>query len=254
MTCIEDTRNDGNWNAAGDGIIRLWIVFLTMDTTSSQSRTTIAISIPITRPEIFSHSATATILSVLVENPGRGYGIRELGRAVDTTHKSVSDAVDDLEAIDVVTTTQRGPKRVVEINTDRLSKPSDPILSIPQPKFQDPIREFRTGLTETVDGLLGVIIFGSVARGEADRQSDIDCFALVEENQATAQQSAHELVDDLHDRRFDGDRYTFQVLVESLETATQYGGRLQDIIVEGVTIYDSPEFQDLKHEMVTDGR
>lgn len=225
-----------------------------MDSFNSHIGTTIAISIPVTRPEIFSHSVTADVLSLLADNPDTGYGIRELSRAVETTHKSVSDAVDDLEAIDLVTTTHRGPKRIVQINIDRLSKPSDPILSIPQAEFQSPVRDLLTDLTRTVDGLLGVVIFGSVARGEADRQSDIDCFVLVEENQATAQQTAHELVDDLHDRRYDGDRYTFQVLVESVETATQYGDRLQEIFIEGITIHDSPEFQDLKHEVLLNGQ
>jgi predicted nucleotidyltransferase len=225
-----------------------------MDSSSNQFGTTIAISIPVTRPEIFGHSATADILSVLADNPDTGYGMRELSRAVETTHKTVSDAVDDLAAIDLVKTTHQGPKRIVQINTNRLRKPSDPILSIPQAEFQSPIRELLTGLIETVDGLLGVIIFGSVARGDADRQSDIDCFVLVKENQATAQKTAHELVDELHERQFDGDRYTFQVLVESVETATQYGGRLQDIIVEGITIHDSPEFEDLKQEVLINGR
>lgn len=225
-----------------------------MDNLNFQYGTTIALSIPVTRSEIFGHSATADILSVLADNPDTGYGIRELGRAVDTTHKSVSDAVDDLEANDLVTTTHHGPKRIVEINTERLGKPSDPVLSIPQAEFHGPIRALLTGLTDRVDGLHGVVIFGSVARGDTDRQSDIDCFVLVEEHQATAQKCAHELVDELQDRRFDGDRYTFQVLVESVETAAQYGDGLCEIFVDGITIYDSLEFKELRHGVVTDGR
>jgi len=40
--------------------------------------------------------------------------------------------------------------------------------------------------TDEVDDFLGIVIFGSVARGEADRQSDIDCFVVVDGNRTTA--------------------------------------------------------------------
>lgn len=225
-----------------------------MGSSSPHSGTTIELSIPVRRPEIFSHRTAAAVLSVLADSPESAYGIRELGRAIDTSHKNVSPAVDDLEAVDLVTTSYEGPKRVVRINTDRLEKPTDPVFTIPQPEFHEPVRDLVDELTEAIDNIRGVVIFGSVARGEADRQSDIDCFVLVEGTQATAQKIAHETVDDLHDRRYDGDRYSFHVLVESVETAGQYGDRLREILAEGITLRDSPQFRELRDEVITNGR
>ncbi|WP_049928150.1 nucleotidyltransferase domain-containing protein [Halopiger goleimassiliensis] len=225
-----------------------------MDTLSNHFGTTIAMPVPVTHPEIFRHEATAAVLSVLADRPDSEYGIRELARIIDTTHKTVSSAVDDLEAVDLVTSTYEGPKRLVRINTDRLDKPDDPVLSIPQSEFHEPVRDLVTELTETIDEVLGVVVFGSVARGEADRQSDIDCFVLVESTQATAQKAAHEVVDELNERTYDGDRYGFHVLVESVDTAGQYGSRLREIFTEGITVRRSPELQQLQDEVLTDGR
>ncbi|RQH03486.1 nucleotidyltransferase domain-containing protein [Natrarchaeobius oligotrophus] len=225
-----------------------------MDSKNSHSGATVSISVPVRRPEAFNRKATADVLAVLADSPWAAYGIRELGRIIDTSHKNVSAAVEDLEGLDLVETAYEGPKRVVSVNTDRLNKPEDPVLSIPQPDFHVPVRELMAELTAAIDDICGIVIFGSVARGVADRKSDIDCFVLVEGNQATAQKIAHETVDDLRDQRYDGDRYSFQVLVESVDTAYQYGDRLHEIFAEGITLQDSPKLREIKDEVLTDGQ
>jgi predicted nucleotidyltransferase len=224
-----------------------------MDNNNSQNGMTLELSIPVTHPELFSHRATADILTVLADNPYTGFGIRELSRATEYTHRSVSQAVTDLEAVDFVTTEQEGPKKLVQINRARLDKPDDHVLTIPQAEFHRPVRDLVTELQNHLSGIRGIILFGSVARGEADRQSDIDCFVLVSENQATGQQTAHEVADELHDRRYNDARYTFQILVESVETATQYGQRLQTIFAEGITLVETDTLRQLKQEVLTDG-
>jgi predicted nucleotidyltransferase len=218
-----------------------------------QNGTTITLSVPVSHPELFSHRATADLLTVLTDNPSTGFGIRELSRATDYTHRSVSQAVTDLEAVDLVETSHDGPKKLVRINNARLDKPADPVLTIPQPEFHEPVRNLVEKLETQLDGVLGVVLFGSVARGTADRQSDIDCFVLVREDQALGQQSAHDVVSTLHDRRYDGERYQFQVLVESVTTAARHGQRLQDIFAEGITLSESQRLRQLKEEVLTDG-
>ncbi|MDL0138599.1 nucleotidyltransferase domain-containing protein, partial [Halobacterium salinarum] len=87
----------------------------------------------------------------------------------------------------------------------------DPILSIPQSEFHTPIRAFvdrvetTTADANDIDELLGIVVFGSVARGDADRQSDIDCFLVVDGNRTTARRQITDLVADLEAERFDGD-------------------------------------------------
>lgn len=224
-----------------------------MDRNCIQNGEALILPIPITHPELFSHRATADLLAVLTDNPHTEFGIRELSRATDYTHRSVSQAVTDLQAVDLVETRQHGPKRLVQINKERLKKPDDPVLTIPQSEFHEPIRNLVSEIEARLDDVLGVVLFGSVARGAADRQSDIDCFVLVRENQAVNQQTAHDIVSELHDRRYDGDRYKFQVLVESLDTAPQYGDRLREIFAEGITLSETPQLRNLKQEVLTNG-
>ncbi|WP_245852962.1 nucleotidyltransferase domain-containing protein [Natrinema ejinorense] len=203
---------------------------------------------------MFRHSACGPILSLLAETPHTALGIREIGRAVDRPHRSVSLAVDDLELLDLVTTRVEGGKKLVQIDRTRLSTPDDPIVQIPQDEFHDPVRRLRSELLERLEDVAGILLFGSVARGKADRKSDIDCFVLVRSERATNQKRAHELAQELGEEQFDGDRYEFQVLVESDDSASRQRDRLREIVADGITVYDTSELAALKTEVLTDGR
>lgn len=224
-----------------------------MDTKKHHNGRTLALSIPVIHPDLFSHQATADVLAVLADNVETGFGIRELSRIIDHPHRSVSQAVSDLEAVDAVDIEWEGRKKLVRINSDRLSDPDDPVVSIPQSTFHQPVRELCQALQAELTAEQGIVLFGSVARGTADRQSDIDCFVLVGDDPAVNQQAAHDVVERLHDKRFDGERYTFEVLVESVQTALEYGDRVQEIFAEGITLSDSDELQQLKREVLADG-
>nr|WP_177227637.1 hypothetical protein [Halomicrobium zhouii] len=50
--------------------------------------------------------------------------------------------------------------------------------------------------------------------------------------------------------RFDGERYEFQILVESPESARGHGGRLEDVFTDGITLVDSDTLRDLKQEVL----
>jgi len=73
--------------------------------------------------------------------------------------------------------------------------------------------------------------------GEADRQSDIDCFVVVDGNRTTARRQITDVVADLQSERFDGDRFVFEPYVESAESAGRAGSKLHEIFTEGITEY-----------------
>jgi len=52
---------------------------------------------------------------------------------------------------------------------------------------------------DDVDDLLGIVIFGSVARGEADSQSDIDCFVVVDGDRTTVRRRITDVVEHLRE-------------------------------------------------------
>jgi predicted nucleotidyltransferase len=95
-----------------------------------------------------------------------------------------------------------------------------------------------------------VLVFGSVARGRADRQSDIDLWVLAGDR--VEQHRANEVAKELGQERFDGDRYEFQILVETPETARSHGDRLEDVFTDAITLVDSNVLREVKREVMGD--
>lgn len=225
-----------------------------MGSKSIQNGASLELLVPVPSTGLFSHTCTGEILALLVDNPYTAFGIRDLSRATDHPHRSISSAIDDLEAVGFVDIEHAGRKKLVRINRSRLNKPDDPIIQIPQDEFHAPVQELLARLTDNIDNIQGIVLFGSVARGAADRRSDIDCFVLVDGMQATAQQTADELTSTLNEETFAGDRYKFHVMVESVESARRYGDRLREIFATGLTLKASETLTQLKEEVLRNGR
>lgn len=221
---------------------------------NSSIHNSVSLPVPVPNEDIFRYSACGPILSLLADTPHSSFGIRDLGRAIDRPHRSISLAVEDLESVGLVTTTTEGGQKLVQINRNRLTRSDDPILRVPQEEFRDPIRSLKEKILEDLETVTGILLFGSVARGNADRRSDIDCFVLVGTNRATNQKRAHELAQELGSQRFDGDRYAFEILVESTTSAERQADRLQEIFADGLTLYDTGSLSELKTEVLTNGQ
>lgn len=214
--------------------------------------TTIELGYPFPEERIFRYQAMEDVLSVVIDQPYSEFTVSELATLVDGNQATVSKAVKLLSAVGVVETRRDGRKRYVRVNRDRLSKP-DPVLSIPQSEFQKPVRAFLDRLQETVDQLVGVVLFGSVARGEADRASDIDLLIIVDGDKTPARRAVQSIVRDLQETKFDGNRYTFQSLVESVDSAHRVGERLREQFDDGITLVGSDQLAELRAEVYTDG-
>jgi len=211
---------------------------------------TVGLPIPTPDPNLFRHTATDDLLQLLLDNPYEQFTIRELGRLTDNAAQSVKRAVDVLEANGLVVVEAEGNRRLVGINRTRVTKPDDSVLRIPQPEFQGPVRAALGRIRDELAEVHGVLVFGSVARGQADRQSDIDLWVLAGDR--ADQHRANELAKALGQKQFDGDRYEFQILVETLESARSHGDRLEDVFADAITLEDSDTLHDLKHEVMSD--
>lgn len=216
---------------------------------ASGEQATITLPIPAPEPSLFRHKATDDLLRLLLDTPYERFTIRELGRLTDNAAQSVKRAVDVLEANGLVEVDTEGNRRLVGINRTRISKPDDPVLRIPQPEFHHPVRTALDRISDELGGIEGALVFGSVARGQADRQSDIDLWVLAADR--ADQHRANELAKELGQERFDGDRYEFQMLVETPESARSHGERLEDIFADAITLVDSDELRGLKHEVMS---
>jgi predicted nucleotidyltransferase len=206
--------------------------------------------------DVFRIGAADDILQLLADAHDTEFTIPELVDATGVTRSTVWRAVDLLDSIGAIHIRETPQRNHIAINPDRLQK-DDPIL-VPQSEFHTPIRAFvdRVQATITdaddVGDLLGIVIFGSVARGEADRQSDIDCFVVVDGDRTTARRRITDVVADLQSDRFDGDRFAFEPYVESAESARRAGSKLREIFIEGITVYSSGHLDSLRKEVVAD--
>ncbi|WP_128478928.1 nucleotidyltransferase domain-containing protein [Halorussus pelagicus] len=210
---------------------------------------------PDTDTGIFRIGAADDILRLLADAHETEFTIPELVDATDVTRSTVWRAVDLLDSIGAVRIRETPQRNYVAINPNRLQK-DDPILATEQSEFHTPIRTFIEHTQEAfadaddISELLGIVVFGSVARGDADRQSDIDLFVVVEGNRTTARRIITDIIADLQTQRFDGDRFEFEPYVESAESARRAGAKLREIFAEGITVYGSDQLQSIRKSVI----
>jgi predicted nucleotidyltransferase len=203
----------------------------------------IKVPVPAGNGNLYRHSITDDLLSFLIDRPFEEYTLRKLAALLGTTHRTVGHTVDVLEDNGLVVINPEGNKKLVSINRDRIETPENDILRIPQSEFQHPVQEAVDALLTELDDVIGILVYGSVARGEADRQSDVDLWVLVPDNRSRNQQGAAELAKDLAETRIDGERYGFHIVVESPEAVPAYTEDIASIVTAGIPVYRTDEFE-----------
>ncbi|MUV90123.1 nucleotidyltransferase [Halapricum sp. CBA1109] len=220
--------------------------------TSKGDGATISIDIPAQDADIFKSQAVHDVLSFLSRYHSDEFSITELTNAVDYSQPTITKGVDILAANNLVVDRRDGNRRLVQINSGRLSRPDDPILQVPQAEFHTPVRTAIDELIEQLDDVVGIILYGSVSRGDADRRSDIDLWVLVEDDRMANQRTANRVRQALEDREFDTGRYAYDIDVESLSAVPNYTDDLRDVLDDGLVVYDSEKF-DTVRKMVFHG-
>jgi predicted nucleotidyltransferase len=221
-----------------------------------QTQSGVVLDFPFPEERVFRYQAMQDILHHLVNEPHQGFTQKELAKITETDISTVSRSVDLLEQLGVVTQDAGRPAQI-RIDHNHLQKP-DPLLSISQSEFRKPIEAFLTELqqqvaeSDDVETLVGVILFGSVARGTADRSSDIDLLIIIDGNHTYGRRIVNQIARSLEEQSFDGDRYEFEVLVETPESATQYGAKLREIFDEGLILHQNAGFRHVRSAVYAD--
>lgn len=203
---------------------------------------------------VFKSSTEDDVLRTLIEAPEEEFTVPELTDLTDASPATVRRAIKHLESLDIVKIRRTPQRSYASVRQERLDKP-DPILVIEQTQFQKPVRKFvdetLVALAETndVNEVIGIVLFGSVARGEADRQSDIDLLVVVDGQKVTARRTVNEVAAELRDERFDGDRYDFRPMVETADSVRRIGERLQQQFEEGIPLHATEELLELQREV-----
>lgn len=249
--------------------------------------TSLALSLPLGDGDLFKHTASTHVLNFLADNPDLDFPVGELSRVTPVTERATREAVDALEAYNLVDVHYEGNAKRVRINRTRLSNPEDPIERIPQCQYRTPVKIATQYIRDELDDVLGIVLFGSVARGEADRQSDIDLWLLVADDLLKQRNTANALARDLEavpiptsigsdraesnaleshwkgirDRLEDdshdwpeADRHAFEFVVETPQSILQQSTRVdpQKLFGEGITIRSSDTLDRVKQEVLRD--
>lgn len=213
----------------------------------------ILLDFPFPEDRIFRYQAMQDILHHLANNPFEAFTQRELASITGADVSSISRSVELLEKLGVLAVTEQRPARIA-IDTEHLQR-SDPVFMIPQPEFRKPVQayldalETRVQASEEIEDLVGAVLFGSVARGTADRRSDIDLLVIVDGDLTYGRRICTSLARDFEEESFDGHRYEFEVLVETPGTAVSHGGELQEIFDEGLVLDRSDRLQELRQKI-----
>lgn len=204
--------------------------------------TRITVDIPARDNRLFKSEATDNILLFLTRHHDESFSMTDISEAVEYTRPTITKTVDVLSRNDLVAEERDGSRRLVQINRNRLTVPDDPSLEIPQSEFHAPVKAATEAVLGELDGVLAVVLYGSVARGEADRRSDIDLWVLVREDRMNNQRRANQIRQSIEADAFDGNRYAFDIDVEGLQAVPNYVDDVQEILRDGIAIHRTDEF------------
>lgn len=211
----------------------------------------VKVRLPLPDEQIFRYGAMDDIVEIVAQNPSSEFSNRDLQRLTGYGGPSVSNALSLLTGMELLVRRDTGTKTLYRINERRLCNTDDPFLEIPQTEFREPLKRFVSRVNEELSTVAGIVCFGSVARGEADRMSDIDIFLLVgdDDELIPARRTVSDIARELEGQPVAGQRYEFEVFVESAESARRRGNDLQRIFQEGIVLADSEPLQRLKHDL-----
>lgn len=215
-------------------------------TNATSSGVSISVTIPAQSPKLYGNSAVDDLLVFLARHRYQQFTQRELSGHTDASDATVRRGVDILSDNDLVEVESKGNHTLVSINRDRLSVPDDPFLRIPQEEFRRPVKTAVEILQEEITDVLGIVLYGSVARGEADRRSDVDLWVVVKGDRASNQREANVVAKDLAERPFDGDRYEFHITVESVDSIPSFTDDVAQIVRSGIPVYETDSFETLQ--------
>lgn len=216
---------------------------LTKSNDNGGDGTRIEVDLPLQDGRLFKGKATADILLFLIRHPDEAFSMTDISNVIEYSRPTITKTVDVLSNNGLVVEERDGASRLIQINRDRVHIPNNPYLEIPQSEFQAPVKAATEAILNELDGVLGIVLYGSVARGDADRRSDVDLWVLVREDRMSNQRRANQVRQSLEENTFDSNRYAFEIDVEGLQAVPNYIGDLREILRDSIFIYQTEEFE-----------
>ncbi|MFB6245462.1 MAG: nucleotidyltransferase domain-containing protein [Candidatus Nanohaloarchaea archaeon] len=126
------------------------------------------------------------VLEVLLDKPGYMFTVNELANNVSGSYNSVNKFLRQLEEFDIVSFQKKGGSHLVQYNQDsRYHNVIKTLLRADNKPLEEAAEKYAEKLYSDLgleDQIKSILLFGSVARGTAGPNSDIDILVLVDED------------------------------------------------------------------------
>lgn len=133
--------------------------------------------------EYFGSKTVWQVARLIFDNPQMAFGITEIARNAGTSRSNVYRALGRLEELGLVRTIKSGKKKLYQAETSHpFSMPvwelvaAEKYMNI-KPEFKNALDLFTSRIDR--DKVHTLILFGSVARGLAEKWSDVDLLTVV---------------------------------------------------------------------------
>ncbi|MBM2852550.1 MAG: hypothetical protein HW420_1097 [Candidatus Nitrosotenuis sp.] len=128
--------------------------------------------------QVLGNKGSISVLRTLVDHKGRIFTIRRLAEDAGISHTEAAATVGDLEKLGIVQVQPVGKAYQISLNKKSyvLNKIIEPIFKVEQNSLQEVISILKKNLISKK--IVSAAIFGSVARGEENEDSDIDLLII----------------------------------------------------------------------------
>lgn len=135
--------------------------------------------------DLLGQEYKAEVLKFLKDNPDDFFSINEIAKKTSGSNPSVKKFLEELSEIGLVKFRKKAGSYLIEYNQN--SKYDNAIKEMLRAELRDSIRQARRYAKSVFDdneigeSIESVVLYGSVARGTADTNSDIDILILVKD-------------------------------------------------------------------------
>lgn len=185
---------------------------------------------------IFRWSYARDLLMFLAKNPYDSYTVSEIIKRLDIKSRdSLSKLLDAMTDAKLIESVRVGRKRFISINREYIEVPKDPLSQIPQKEYRNIVKLIVDKIRKKKE-IEKIILFGAVARGCADRMSDIDIL-VVGKNVSKLQDKLGRISYDAKSGKLLSERFELNIRIISPLEYTKPRGFVKDAQMEGILLY-----------------
>ncbi|UCE73208.1 MAG: nucleotidyltransferase domain-containing protein [Methanomassiliicoccales archaeon] len=186
--------------------------------------------------KLFRYGYARDVLLFLAKNPNKAFTVSELIDILEIRSRdALTKLLDSMKEANLIQSNRVGRKRFVEINTSLIEKPEDPLFQIPQEEYRGVVKKIIDQINK-IKQVKNVILFGAIARGTADRMSDIDIL-VVGEDVTRLQEKTSKIAYDCRTGKILKQRFEVNIRVITPAELEEPRGFIRDALSEGIMLY-----------------